>query len=519
MPNVRTRFAPSPTGYMHIGGMRTAFFNWLWARHCGGQFILRIDDTDQARNQAAALGPILQAFRWLGLNWDEGAEIGGPYAPYYQSQRGELYRAAAAKLEAAGLAYRDFAAKEEIDADRKQAEREKRPYINIRRSLELTIQQKADLDAQGRPWVLRFLIPRDQKVVLDDHIRGRVEWDAALLPDPVILRGDGSPLYNFATVIDDAQMQITHVIRAEEHLSNTPIQILLHQALGNALPEFAHVPYVAAPGSKEKLSKRKIEQYRKNPQFQKMFEKADEVFPQLGLTGSAALDPVMVEYYEKIGYLPEAVLNALGRIGWSLDDTTEIMSLATMIEHFTLDRVVKAPAGFDPDKLYSFQGHWMKELPLEKKLAGCLSYLVQAGLISEPVAPETRAFAQAVIVALGDRLKVFSDILAARYFFTDEFAYDEKNFDKRVKKEGVPAHLAAFRKRLETAEPFTVPAIEAALQAYCQETGEQTGTLIHALRLSTTGQPVGPGVYDCLVLLGRSKSLARIDEALKKATQ
>jgi glutamyl-tRNA synthetase len=250
-----------------------------------------------------------------------------------------------------------------------------------------------------------------------------------------------------------------------------------------------------------------------------MFEKADEVFPQLGLTGSAALDPVMVEYYETIGYLPEAVLNALGRIGWSLDDTTEIMSLATMVEHFTLERVVKAPAGFDPDKLYSFEGHWMKELPLEKKLAGCLPYLVQARLIAESVADETKAFVQAVIFALGDRLKVFSDILAARYFFTDEFAYDEKNFDKRVKKEGVPAHLAAFRKRLETVEPFTVPAIEATLHAYCQETGEQTGTLIHALRLSTTGQPVGPGVYDCLVLLGRAKSLARIDEALKRVAQ
>jgi glutamyl-tRNA synthetase len=354
--------------------------------------------------------------------------------------------------------------------------------------------------------------------VLDDHIRGRVEWDAALLPDPVIQRGDCSPLYNFATVVDDAQMQITHVIRAEEHLSNTPIQILLHQALGNPLPEFAHVPYVAAPGSKEKLSKRKIDQYRKNPQFQKMFEKADEVFPQLGLTGSAALDPVMVEYYERIGYLPAAVLNALGRIGWSLDDSTEIMSLATMVEHFTLDRVVKAPAGFDPDKLYSFQGHWMKELPLEKKLAGCLPYLVQAKLISEPVSHETSAFVEAVIVALGERLKVFSDILSAGYFFRDEIVYDEKNFEKRVRKAGVPAHLTAFAKRLATVEPFSASAIETALTAYCQETGEQTGTLIHALRLSTTGQPVGPGVYDCLALLGREKSLARIEAAINRAT-
>jgi glutamyl-tRNA synthetase len=496
--------------------MRTAFFNWLWARHNGGQFVLRIDDTDQARNQETALGPILQAFRWLGLHWDEGPEVGGPWAPYYQSQRGELYREAAARLESAGLAYRDYATKDEIDADRKQAEREKRPYLNIRRSLELTDSQKAAYAAEGRPFVLRFLIPREQKVVLDDHIRGRVEWDAALLPDPVILRGDGTPLYNFATVIDDAQMKITHVVRAEEHLSNTPIQILLHQALGNPMPDFAHVPYVAAPGSKEKLSKRKIEQYRNNPQFRKMFEKGDDVFPQLGLTGTVALDPVMVEYYERIGYLPAAVLNALGRIGWSLDETTEIMSLATMVEHFTLARVVKAPAGFDPDKLYSFQGHWMKELPADEKLAGCLAFLAQARLIAEPVSATTRDYVQAVMNALGERLKVFSDILSAACFFRDEFAYDEKNFDKRVRKEGVPAQLRAFRQRLETVDPFTVPALEAALQAYCAETGEQSGTLIHALRLSTTGQPVGPGVYDCLVLLGKEKSLARIDAALAR---
>ncbi|MBS0261356.1 MAG: glutamate--tRNA ligase [Planctomycetes bacterium] len=516
MSQVRTRFAPSPTGYMHIGGMRTALFNWLWARHCGGQFILRIDDTDQARNQEAALRPILQAFRWLGLNWDEGAEIGGPYAPYYQSQRGALYQEAAQKLEAAGLAYRDFSTREEVDADRKQADKEKRPYINIRRSLELTDTQKADLVAQGRPWVLRFLIPRDTKVQLDDHIRGHVEWDCSLLPDPVIQRADGSPLYNFATVVDDAQMQISHVIRAEEHLSNTPIQILLHQALGNTLPQFAHVPYVASPGSKEKMSKRKTEQYRKAPAFQKMFERADEVFPQLGLGNSETLNPVMVEYYERIGYLPAAVLNALGRLGWSLDDSTEIMSLDTMVKHFTLDRVVQAPAGFDPDKLFSFQGHWMKELPLDQKVAGCLPYLVQAQLIAEPVTDAVRQYVEQIIVAWGDRLKLFSDILGARYFFRDDLVYDEKMFDKRVRKEGVPAHLAAFRQRLVEVDPFTVPNLETALTAYCQEVGEQTGTLIHALRLSTTGQAVGPGVYDCLALLGKDKSLARIDAALAR---
>ena len=501
---------------MHIGGMRTALFNWLWARHCGGQFILRIDDTDQQRNQEDALGPILRAFKWLGLTWDEGPEVGGPYAPYFQSQRGELYRAAAFQLEAKGFAYRDYATKDEIDADRKQFEREKRPYLNVRRSLELTAAQKAEYEALGKPWVMRFLIPRDQKVHLDDIIRGHVEWDAALLPDPVILRGDGTPLYNFATVVDDAHMQITHVIRAEEHLTNTAIQLLLYQALGHSLPQFAHVPYVAAPGSKEKLSKRKVAEYRKNPSFKPMFEKGDRVFPQIGLASAVSLDPVMVEYYERIGYLPIGVLNALGRIGWSLDEKTEIMSLQTLIDNFTLDRVVKAPAGFDTDKLYNFQGHWMGELPLEEKIDGCVKYLVQAKLIAEPVSAATRAYVGQVVVALGERLKIFSDILDAAYFFRDEFSYDEKMFDKRVRKEGVPAHLKAFRDQIATLEPFTAENLEAALHAYSEQTGEPAGNLIHALRLSTTGQAVGPGVYDCLVLLGREKSLARIDAALQR---
>jgi glutamyl-tRNA synthetase len=533
---VRTRFAPSPTGYMHIGGMRTALFNWLWARHHGGQFILRIDDTDQARNQETALGPILRAFKWLGLKWDEGPEVGGPYAPYFQSQRGDLYRAAADRLLAEGQAYQDFSTKEEIDADRKQADREKRPYINIRRSLDLTDSQRQQFLAEGRSWVLRFQIPRDQKIVLHDLIRDQVEWDAALLPDPVICRADGSPLYNFATVVDDSQMQITHVIRAEEHLSNTPIQILLHQALGNPLPEFAHVPYVAAPGSKEKLSKRKIDQYRKNPQFQRMFQRGDEVFPKIGLTqpgqpGSAAFDPVMVEYYEKIGYLPAAVLNALGRIGWSLDEKTEILSLQTLVENFSLDRVVKAPAGLDPDKLYSFQGHWMKELPLDQKVDGCLPYLTAAKLVGQAFQPDTtvsgetsqagkpdlrRDFVTKVVIAMGDRLKIFADILDAAFFFTDTFEIDEKNFDKRVRKDGVPALLSAFRQHLAELPEFTAASLEADLHTFCTARGEQSGTLVHAVRLSITGQAVGPGLYDCLVLLGREKVLTRIDAAVKR---
>src|SRR5712691_3496546 len=420
MMTVRTRFAPSPTGYMHIGGMRTALFNWLWARHNDGEFILRIDDTDQQRNLDEALSPILRAFRWLGLNWDEGPEVGGPYAPYFQSQRGDLYRAAADRLLREGKAYRCFETKEQIDQDCIQAELEKRPYLSARRSLHLTEAQIQQFVAEGRPHVIRFLVPREQKIVIHDHIRGRVEWDAGLMADPVIMRADGSPLYNFATVIDDAQMRITHVVRAEEHLSNTPTQVLLHQALGNTLPEFAHIPYVAAPGSKEKLSKRKLEQYRHNASFKRLCDKGDAVFPQIGLAGRGGLDPVMVEYYERIGFLSAGVLNALLRLGWSLDDKSEIFSLADAVKLFTLDRVVKSAAGFDPDKLLSYQQHWMSQLPLNAKVTGCLPYLVSAGLIVghvsnvpgqeghvENVPHETRASVTRLIHSLGDRLKLF----------------------------------------------------------------------------------------------------------------
>lgn len=517
MATVRTRFAPSPTGYMHIGGMRTALFNWLWARHNGGEFILRIDDTDQQRNMDEALGPILRAFKWLGLNWDEGPEIGGPYAPYFQSQRGELYRAAAERLLREGKAYRCFETKEQIDTDRKLAEAEKRPYLSARRSLELSETQIQQRLADGQPHVIRFLIPRDQKVVIQDHIRDRVEWDAGLMADPVIMRGDGSPLYNFATVIDDAQMQITHVVRAEEHLSNTPTQVLLHQALGHTLPEFAHIPYVAAPGSKEKLSKRKLDQYRKNVSFKRLCDKGDSVFGQIGLAGQGGLDPVMVEYYERVGFLPAGILNGLLRLGWSLDDKTEIFSLEEAVKLFTLDRVVKAPAGFDPDKMVSYQQHWMMQLPIADKVAGCLPYLEKAGFIPSPITVEARAFVERLVTALGDRLKLFSDILDVAYFFHDEIVYDEKEFAKRVAKEGVPALLRGYRERIASLPNWTIESLEASLKSHCEELGQSPGTLIHALRISTTGVPIGPGVYECVLLVGRDRALRRIDQAIEAA--
>lgn len=519
MTTVRTRFAPSPTGYMHIGGMRTALFNWLWARHHGGQFILRIDDTDQQRNVEEAIGPILRAFRWLGLDWDEGVEVGGPHGPYFQSQRGELYEAAAKRLLDEGKAYRCYSTAEEIAADRAAAEAEKRPYVHVRRSLELSEGQLQQFHEEDRPYVLRFLVPRDRTIVIDDLIRGRVEFDSNLMSDPVIMRANQTPLYNFATVIDDAHAEISHVIRAEEHLSNTPVQLMIHEALGHTPPLFAHVPYVAAPGTKEKLSKRKLDKYRNNPQFKRLFERADEVFPQIGLGDSAGLDPVMVEYYERMGYLPEAMVNGLARLGWSLDDKTEIMSRQTIIENFTLDRVVKSPAGLDPDKLLSYQSHWMGELTDEERLNGCLPFLAAAGYVESDADETTRGFVSRLISALGDRIKVFSDILDYDEFFVAdaEMSFDAKAFEKRIRKpDDAVDLLTKFRAKLETAQSFDAASLEELLRQFVEEEQTQIGRIIHALRVAVTGKPAGPGMFECLELLGRERCLARISRALEQ---
>lgn len=514
---VRTRFAPSPTGYMHIGGMRTALFNWLYARKHGGKFILRIDDTDRERNVEEALAPILQAFRWLNLDWDEGPEVGGEYGPYFQSERGDFYQAAADRLLAEGKAYRCFDTPEEVQADKQQLRETGTLPDGMRRSLALSedeVQQRLD---NGDKWVLRFKVPHDRKIEIEDEIRGHVEWDAGLMFDPNIMRSNGAPLYNFATVVDDAQVKITHVIRAEEHLSNTPIQVLLYESLGEAVPTFAHIPFVMAPGTKKKISKRDIEKYRKSPAFKVLFDLSSRVLPQIGLDEDA-LNPVMVEFYEKTGFLQAGLLNSLGRTGWSYDETTEFMSLEFLIENFSLARVVKAAAAFDPEKLMSYQAYWMNELPVEERASRCLPYLQSAGLLSDDPADDERIFVQKVVESLDDRIKVASDILTFGYFFRDEIDYDPKAFKKRVAKEGVPELLAEFKPILADVSDWSVETLEAALKSFAESRNVGAGLLINGLRISSTGSPNGPGVYDCLVLVGKETVLSRIDAAIQKAT-
>lgn len=509
---VRTRFAPSPTGYMHIGGMRTAFFCWLWARHTGGTFILRIDDTDQQRNVSEALQPIFRAFQWLGLDWDEGAEKGGPYAPYYQSQRTGIYREAIDRLLAEGKAFKDFDAPEVVQQDRAEAEAAKRNYVNIRRSLELTPEQITELEAAGTPYVVRLLVPRDQSVTIHDAVRGEVTWDCGTMPDPVLMRSNGTFLYNFASVVDDAAMEITHVIRAEEHLTNTCVQTLLFRALGCEPPVFAHIPFITSPGSTKKLGKRDLDKLRNVPALKKLFDRADEIGPKLGLGDSKTLSPVMVEYYEKMGYLPAGILNALARLGWSLDDKTEIMDLNTIVENFTLDRIVKSSAGFDGDKLQALQAHWMNVLPISDKVAGVKPYLDKVGW----AASDERL--AAMLAGIGDRLKIFSDILDYREFFSDDetLEFETKPLEKLRSQAGSREMVLALQALLQDAESWQATALDQRVHQWAEQQGHKIGQVVAPLRLGVTGRGSGIGLFDAMELIGQTSCLLRLSRLAEK---
>ncbi len=520
---VRTRFAPSPTGYLHIGGVRTALFNWLLARQSGGQFILRIDDTDAERNVAEALAPILAGFQWLGLDWDEGPTADGsgsvgPYGPYFQSQRSELYQKAAARLVASGHAYRDYARPEELQAQREEAERAGRSFVYDRHWMACDDDQAAAFEAEGRVGVVRLKIPREGSCTFQDEIRGQVEFRWSDEQDHVIQRADGSCLYHLASVVDDHEMKITHVVRAIEHLSNTPRQIFIAQSLGYALPIYAHLPFVAEPGGTAKLSKRKLDKYLKNKDFATLFEVGQSVATRSGVTvAQETFNPVIVDFYRAIGFLPDAILNYLLLLGWSLDDSTEDFSRQQMTELFSLARVTKAPASFDPQKLVAFQSRWMHRLPTDEKVAMCLPYLVAAGLVATPVDAATRERLERVIAAANDRIKLAGDILDYDDCFVadDALQIDPVAFEKRMQNDPVAVQmLRKFRQELQQLTSFTEESTEACLKQFVETEGIKFNQIIHALRVSVTGKAVGFGMFDSLAILGKERVLARIDRVL-----
>jgi glutamyl-tRNA synthetase len=514
----RTRFAPSPTGFLHIGGVRSALFNWLFARRHGGKYLLRIDDTDQQRNVEAALAPILHGFEWLGLQWDEGPQVGGPHAPYFQSQRAPRYQAAVDELLARGAAYHDYATAEEMDAERKAAEAEKRQFQYSRRWAAETPEARARFAAEGRKAIVRLKMPRAGTLILDDLVRGTVEFRWTEEADHVVQRGDGSFIYHLASVVDDRDFGVTHVIRAEEHLSNTPRQVFILEALGYPRPQYAHLPYVAEPGSKKKLSKRKLDTYLKNVDFAKVHQHGLAIAAAMGLqTATETFNPVVVDFYEQVGYLPDALVNYLVLLGWSLDDKTEFLTRQQMIDNFALERVNPGPASFDPAKLVAFQAHYMKEMPLADRVERFIPFLIRGGLVQEPVSAATREKVGRIVEALGDRLKVFGDILLqAGFFFGEEVTFDEKAFAKRLLAPEAASRLTAYRAWLAERADFTAASLEQATHTYLTERNLGLGDIVHAVRVAVTGSAVGPGLYDCLALIGKDLCLRRIDRALSR---
>ena len=517
---VRTRFAPSPTGYLHIGGVRTALFNWLFARQHGGQFILRIDDTDQQRNVEEALQPILDGFRWLGIDWDEGPDVGGPCAPYFQSQRSARHQAAVQELLARGCAYRDYARVEELQAEREAAEREKRSFVYSRRWMAETAAEQARFEADGRQAVVRLKIPREGQCAFSDRIRGDVVFDWAAEQDHVIQRADGSCLYHLASVVDDHDFEITHVIRAVEHLSNTPRQIFIAQSLGYELPVYAHLPYVAEPGSSNKLSKRKLNQYLKHRDFKALFDQGERIAKAIGLPVSAeTFNPVIVDFYRETGYLPDALVNYLLLLGWSLDDRTESFTRDEMIQQFSLDRVNRAPASFDPLKLVAFQERYMRALPMDQKVGMVLPFLQSAGLVPDSLPEHVGRQVSAIVQAAGDRIKIAGDILDFADFFLpdDQLPYDQAAFEKRLAKPPRAAELLRkLRDQLAVAEAFDAAELEVLLQRFIETEGIKIGDVIHAVRVAVTGKAVGFGMFETLEILGRERCLARIERALSR---
>ena len=434
---VRTRFAPSPTGYLHIGGVRTALFNWLFARQHGGQFILRIDDTDQAAECEEALQPILDGFRWLGIDWDEGPEVGGPYGPYYQSQRQARYQAAVEQLLRTGYAYRDYAPPEEIQAEREAAEAEKRPFLYSRRWMAETAADAARFEAAGRTAVVRLKMPRcgDLPVSRSRSRRRRVRMGQE--QDHVIQRADGTCLYHLASVVDDQDFAITHVIRAEEHLSNTPRQVFIAQSLGYPLPEYAHLPFVAEPGSKNKLSKRKLDKYLKNRDFAKLYEH--------GAAHRASDRPRDERRHLQSGdrrFLPDRRLPARSdhqlpaaarlvagrqdRAFYARGDDPELLARAReqVAGQFRSDEAVGVPAA----------RHDGAADGRESRAPDALRATGRLGAVrSTPQQAATRV--RQIAVAAGDRIKTAGDILDYPEFFCadDQLAMDAKDFDKRVR--------------------------------------------------------------------------------------
>ena len=485
--SVRVRFAPSPTGKLHIGGARTAIYNWAFARANGGTFILRIDDTDPTRSTDENTQIILRAMRWLGLDWDEGPEVGGDFGPYAQTERLDMYKEAAQKLWDAGRAYPCFCTTEQLAADRAAAQARKDPFQGYqRRCRDLSRDEaQARIDA-GEPYVLRIKVPADRgDVVIHDAVHGDVVFDAKELDDFVIFRSDGTPTYNFATVVDDAMMGITHVIRGDDHLSNTPRQVMVYEALEAPVPTFAHISMILGADGK-KLSKRH------------------------GATS--------VEEYRDAGYLSDAFVNYLALLGWSLDGETTVIPRDVLASQFSLERISKNPATFDPKKLDWMNAEYinaMSDADFADQIM--LPELHEVGLIDDGFEAD-EAWIDALAAIVKPRTKMPADAVgvAAPVFATAQtLEYNEKSVAKGLAKEGMGAVLDAARAALEavSANAWTPETIDGALEPLPEALDAKKRIVFQAVRVAVCGNMVSPPLGETMALIGKDDCLARIDRA------
>lgn len=479
---IRVRFAPSPTGHLHIGGARTAIYNWAFARRNNGVFILRIDDTDPERSTAANVEAILSALRWLGIDWDEGPVCGGDYGPYFQTERVSTYQRALEALRESDSVYPCFCDPADLAARREAARASGgfAGYDRVCREIDPSTAQ-ARIEA-GEPHAWRLKVPMDRgEIIFADAVRGLTTFSASVMDDFVLIRRDGTPTYNFATVVDDIAMEITHVIRGDDHLSNTPRQILVFEALGSPVPEFAHLSMIWGPDGK-RLSKRH------------------------GATS--------VEAYREQGYLPEALVNYLALLGWSLDDKTTIIDRETLGRSFSLERVSKNPAIFDAEKLEWLNGVYLRALTPSRYVDAMLPYLIAAGLLTAEEAVTRRGWLEELAILVAERAKRLDEIVPmVRFLFEETVAVDAAARTKVLDAVGAKEALVGAADALERLADYSAPAIEAALRTVPEALGIKPKLVFQSVRVAVSGSAVSPPLFESLALLGKARSLERIEAA------
>ena len=484
---VRVRYAPSPTGYPHVGNIRTALFNWLFARHSGGSFIIRIEDTDVARKVEGTVEAILDSLRWLGMDWDEGPEVGGEYGPYFQSQRLDIYHEAAERLISQGDAYYCYCSTQRLGEMRAEQTRLKQPPGYDRLCRNLSQEEKAQKEAGAITPVVRFKTPLEGQTGFNDLIRGKVVFENATIDDFILFKSDGYPTYHLASVVDDHLMEISHVLRAEEWLSSTPRHLMLYLALGFEPPQFAHLPMLLG-ADRSNLSKRH------------------------GATS-------ITEYREQ-GYLAEAMVNFLTLLGWSLDDKTELMSREELIKSFSLERVSRTAAIFDKDKLEWMNGVYIRRLSLEDFTQRSLPFL-EKGLPPEVKRPLSIDHVRRIMPLIQERAKTLAEVAElTEFFFTSELNYEpDLLIVKKMNQELAISALETSLKRLEQLAVFDEESLEAILRPLAEELELKTGQLFGTLRVAVTGRTVAPPLFQTMAVLGKECCLKRMREAITSLRQ